>query len=142
MHHIQFDVLRALALVTVCADIIRALDRDGANHADHLLTAHGMESRTLSTNTGHLGGEASRRVEQILEHHRTQLMRGGTSGHFDRFQIKLTTFTQTLEDHLQQCGYFLRDFTLDRFGRFFSCGDSDSFTGRVRQILSFTSSNC
>jgi hypothetical protein len=101
-----------------------------------------METRVLPTTTGHLGGETRSRVEQVLEHRRTPLVCGGTGGHFDRLQIKLTALTQTLEDHLQQSGYFLRDFPLDRFRRFFSCGDSDSATGRARQIFSFTSSNC
>ena len=128
-----------MAPMTVRADIIRTLDRERANHADNLLTAHGMESRVLSTTTGHIGGEASRRVEQILEHHRTQLVCRCTSSNFDRLPIKLTALTQTLEDYLQQCGYFLRNFMLDRFRRFFSCGDNDSDTGRARQIFSFTS---
>jgi len=101
-----------------------------------------METRVLPTITGHLGGETGGGVEQILEHYRTQLVCGSTGGHFDRLQIKLSALTQTLKDHLQQAGYFLRDFTLDRFRRFFSCGDSDSSTGRARQSFSFTSSNC
>src|ERR1700724_54733 len=103
------------------ADIIRTLDRNRTHHTDHLLTAHGMEARPLATTTGHLGGEASSRIEQILEHHSTPLVCGSTGSHFDRLQIKLAALAQTLEDHLQQGGYFLRDFALDRFCSFFSC---------------------
>jgi hypothetical protein len=42
------------------------------------------------------------------------------------------------EHHLHYAAYFLGDFLLDRFGRFFSCGVRVSSTGRVRQISSFT----
>jgi hypothetical protein len=101
-----------------------------------------METGVLPTITGHLCGEASSSIEQILEYHRSPLVCGSTGSHFDRLQIKLAALAQTLEDPLQQGGYFLRDFALDRFRRFFSCGDSDSCTGRARQIFSFTSSNC
>jgi hypothetical protein len=68
-------------------------------------------------------------------------MGSGAGGHFDRFQIEMATLAQASEDDVQQRGYFPRRLALDCFGRFFSCGDNESSTGRARQILSFTASS-
>ena len=70
-----------------------------------------------------------------------RLMHGGTHRHLDSFQIHTARLAASVEDDAQQLVYFARDFLTDRFGRFFSCGDTESSQGRVRQILSFTSSN-
>ena len=44
----------------------------------------------------------------------------------------------TTEYNLEYAVYFLSDFLLDGFRRFFSCGVSDSSMGRAWQISSFT----
>jgi hypothetical protein len=43
------------------------------------------------------------------------------------------------EDNLYDPAYFLGDFLLDRFDRFFPCAVRVSSTGRSLQIFSFTS---
>ena len=47
-----------------------------------------------------------------------------------------------MEYDVQQLAYFARDFLVDRFGCFFSCGERVCSIGRARQIFLFNSSNC
>jgi len=48
-----------------------------------------------------------------------------------------------LKNNMQQTVYFAGNLALDRFGRFFSCGDGDaSSIGRERQICVLISTNC
>jgi hypothetical protein len=61
-------------------------------------------------------------------------MHGRAHEHLDRFQIDMPGLAQALEDRAQQLLYFARDFLSDRIRRFFSSGESDSSTGRARQI--------
>src|ERR1035437_6757566 len=69
-------------------------------------------------------------------------MQGRTHGHLDGFQIETATLAAVVEDDAQELIYFARDFLLDRFGRFFSCGDSASGSGgRSWQICALTSTN-
>jgi hypothetical protein len=68
-------------------------------------------------------------------------MHGATHGHLHSLQIHLAGFAPSGEDHLQQPGYFVLDFLLDCFRRFFSSGVKVSSTGRRRQICSFTSTS-
>jgi len=69
-------------------------------------------------------------------------MHGRTHRHFDGFQIQTPRLAALLKDDAQQLAYFVRDFLLDRFGRFFSWGVcSGCSMGRKRQILRFTSTN-
>jgi hypothetical protein len=58
--------------------------------------------------------------------------------HFDGFQLDPAGVTPTAEDDLEDAVYFLSDFLLDGFRRFFSCGVSVSSIGRDWQICSFT----
>jgi hypothetical protein len=69
-------------------------------------------------------------------------MHGRTHRHLDRFQIETAGLAAIFEDDAQELIYFARDFPPDGFDRFFSSGESVSSTGRARQMLSFTSSNC
>jgi hypothetical protein len=69
-------------------------------------------------------------------------MHSRTHGHLDGFQIETATLAAAVEDDAQQLIYFARDFLLDRFGRFFSCGVCSSCsTGRKRQTLRLSSTN-
>jgi len=67
-------------------------------------------------------------------------MHGRTHSRLDGFQIQPSCLAPILENHTKKLLYFARDFSADRFHRFFSSGDSVSSTGRARQILSLTSS--
>ena len=62
-----------------------------------------------------------------------------TDRHRDGFQIQPAAVAAIAEDHTQPLIYFPRDFLLDDFRRFFSCGESVSSSGRARQIFSLTS---
>jgi len=66
-------------------------------------------------------------------------MHSGAGGGFNRLQIETAGPAQSRENNLKELIYFVRDFLLDRFGRFFSCGVRASWTGRKRQIFSLTS---
>jgi len=94
------------------------------------------------TRDGALLGGRDGELEQLAETCCSGVMHGRTYRHLDSFQIETAGFAAILEDHAQELVYFARDFLTDRFGRFFSSGDNVSSTGRARQILSFTSSNC
>jgi len=62
-------------------------------------------------------------------------------GHLSGFQVQTPRLALTVEDDAQQLVYFARDFLLDGFRRFFSCGERVSASGRARQILSLTSNS-
>src|SRR5689334_17168306 len=59
--------------------------------------------------------------------------------HLDGFQFDASGLVPGGKDNLEKPIYFLSDFALDDFRRFFSCGVSVSSTGRAWQICSFTS---
>jgi hypothetical protein len=81
-------------------------------------------------------------MQQLTESHSARLMHGRAYGHFRGFQIQPAIFAAVLKDHLQQPAYFVRDFLLDNFGRFFSCRVSVSCTGRKAQIFSLMAMSC
>lgn len=80
-------------------------------------------------------------MQQLAQGRRASLVQGGSEGHLDSFHVQLAAFGAILKDQSQQTAYFVRDFLLDRFRCFFSCGVRVSSTGRARQIFSFTSSS-
>jgi hypothetical protein len=75
-------------------------------------------------------------LQQLTKGHSAGLVHGATQGHFCGFQIQPAVFAAVLQDHLQQSAYFVGDFLLDRFGRFFPCGVRAWSKGRKAQILS------
>lgn len=77
--------------------------------------------------------------QQLAERRGSGVMHDRTHGHLGSLQIETARLATLLEDHTQELVYFARDFPANRFGRFFSCGDSVSSTGRARQICAFTS---
>ncbi len=85
-----------------------------------------VKPRPLPAGTSHLSGEVSGCTQQFLQYHRPHLVRTGACGHLDCFEVKTAAFAQPGEDDFQKRRYFLRDLTLDRFRRFFSCADSES----------------
>jgi len=93
------------------------------------------------TNHRALVGSRGREWQEFGQGCGSGLMHGRANGHFDGFQIETPRFAATGEDRAQELLYFARHFLVDRCGRFFSSGESVSWTGRVRQILSFTSNN-
>ena len=80
-------------------------------------------------------------MEQVGEHGGSGLVHRRADRHLGGFQIRPPRFTATGEQDAQQLRYFAGDFLLDRFRRFFSCGENASSTGRARQIRSLTSSS-
>ena len=66
------------------------------------------------------------------------MVHGVPHQYLDRLQIQPACLMPTTEYHLNYTIYFLNDFLLDGFRRFFSCGVSDSSMGRAWQIASFT----
>lgn len=54
---------------------------------------------------------------------------------FDGFKVQATRLAAVPKNDAQQAVYFARNFLLNRFSRFFSCGCGTVFsTGRNRQI--------
>ena len=77
-------------------------------------------------------------MQQLTQGHRPGLVQGRPQGRLRSFQIQPPVLVLVLPDDLEQTAYFVRDFLLDRFGRFFSCGVKVASRGRSRQILSLT----
>ena len=109
-------------------------------HGDQPFGAHLMKPRATAAGAGNIAAELRPGIQELFQHLRPKLMSRGPSGHFHRLQIEASGFAQTAEHDRQQGGYFPARFALDRGGRFFSCCDSESSTGRAPQIFSFTSS--
>ena len=101
-----------------------------------------MKMRHAAAGAGELWWVARVGVQQMLDHSGPSVVHGGTGRCLDCFQIAAATAAESGEDHLQQRGYFMRDFSLDRFGCFFSKGaGSCSGRGRRRQMAALTSTN-
>lgn len=81
-------------------------------------------------------------LQEFGQRCRSSVMHGRTYSHLDGLQIQTPRLAPAMEDDAQQLAYFARDFLVDRFGSFFSCGERVCSIGRARQIFSFTSSNC
>jgi len=54
------------------------------------------------------------------------VVHGRAHRHLDGLQIQAPRLTATAKDDVQQLVYFARDLPADRFGRFFSSGNSVS----------------
>jgi hypothetical protein len=74
--------------------------------------------------------------------HSPGLMQGRAHRYFHGLQIQPAPSLSLSPHHLQQTIYFLRDFLLDDFRRFFFCAVSPSSSGRKWQILSLTAISC
>jgi nucleoid DNA-binding protein len=81
-------------------------------------------------------------LQQFGESGGTGRMQHRADQHLSGTEIQVAGLVHAVEDDLQKALHLLRDLELDRFGRFFSCGERASSTGRARQIFSLTSSNC
>jgi hypothetical protein len=78
-------------------------------------------------------------LQQFIQQQRSRLVEGGADRHLHRLQVQVRGVVTLAKDESQQFFYFTGDFLLDGLRRFFSCGVSDSSTGRARQIFSLTS---
>jgi hypothetical protein len=88
-----------------------------------------------------LGGRDGE-LQQLAEPRSSGVMHRRTHRHLDRFQIETPGLAAIFEDDVQELIYFARDFLMDGFGCFFSCGVcSASSTGRKRQTLRLSSSS-
>ena len=81
-------------------------------------------------------------MQQFTQGYSPRLMHSRPQGHFYGFQIQPAILALVLPDHCQQTVYFARDFLLDSFRRFFSCGVKASSRGRNWQIFSLTTISC
>ena len=80
-------------------------------------------------------------LERLTQTGRARLMQRAPKSVLHRFQIHGVGLPSLGKDEVQQTGYFASDLRVDRFGRFFSWGESVSFTGRARQIFSLVSTS-
>jgi hypothetical protein len=69
-------------------------------------------------------------------------MHRGSHGHLHRLQVNTSGPAEILENEPEQSAYFPLDFPLERFRRFFSCGDNELSIGRTAQSCSLTSTTC
>ena len=140
LDYVQFPVARALSLMATWAAVIGALIDHGTQHGQDLLAAWFVIPRLLTAATGNVVGQRTRHAQQPLQGHCPGPMHRLPHQHLDGLQIDRARLMPIAEDNLQDSVYFLGDFLLDRFRRFFSCGVRVSSTGRSLQIFSLTSS--
>ena len=124
------------------ADVVGALELDRSDGGEQLLGPGVVTEGLLAAAAGHLGRCGLRRGQQLAEHGGPGTMHRGPRSRLDGFEVEGAAAAPAAEDHLEQLIYFLGDFLLDRFGRFFSWAVSVSSTGRAWQIFSLTSSSC
>jgi hypothetical protein len=96
-------------------------------------------SRLLTAAAGELRVVRRRHAQQPLHRHCPGMVHRVPHQQLDSLQIDRAGPMPTAEDDLYDPAYFLGDFLLDRFCRFFSCTVKVSSTGRNLQMLSLTS---
>jgi hypothetical protein len=143
MRNVQFDIGRKLAGMAVGAQIVGARYFHPAHGSENPLGAQFPVVSWAAASTEHraLIGRRGWKSHELGQGGGSSLMHRRPHRHFDGFQIEVPGFAAPGEDGTQQLLYLARDFLADRFGRFFSCGEKVSSTGRARQIFSLTSSN-
>src|ERR1022692_3748054 len=113
---------RALGLVTVRADVVTALEPHRAQGGEQLLRSAIVIMRRMAT-----GARSQRRLPRTLRQQPAQdlrpgAMHGAAYQHLDGLQIHSACLANSGKNNLKQAAYFLGDFLLDRFRRFFSSG--------------------
>ena len=103
------------------------------------LRARFVVSSLLTAAAGDLAVVRFWHAQQPLHGHCPGVVHGVPHQCLDGLQIDRAGLMPIAEDNLYHPAYFLRDFLLDRFCRFFSCGVKVSSTGRNLQIFSLTS---
>ena len=120
--------------------IIGPIVDHGPQHGQDLFGARFVVSSLLAATAGDLLFVRRRHAQQPLHGHCPSVVHRVPHQHLDGFQIDRAGLAPIAEDDLYDPAYFLGDFLLDRFCRFFSCAVKVSSTGRNLQILSLTSS--
>ena len=113
------------------AVIVRPFDDDLAQHCDDLLAAAAGQARLFATSAQLSRFARLLLVQERLDQPRAGLMQGVARRLFDRFQVQLPALAPIGEDDPQEPPYFLADFLLDRFGRFFSADSTRRFARRA-----------
>jgi hypothetical protein len=111
----------------------------GPQHGQDLFGARFVVSSLLTAAAGNLVVVQCRHAQQPLHGHCPDVVHGVPHQHLDGLQIDRACLMPIADDDLYDPAYFLGNFLLDRFCRFFSCGENVSSTGRNLQILSLTS---
>ena len=125
-------------MVAVRTEIIGTFEGYRPEHGENLLTPVFVEARFSAASAGSQLRMGNRHAQQLLQGACPGTVHGTAHQPLNGFQIYLAGLAPIGENHLEQPVHFLTDFLLDDFRRFFSCGVSDSSTGRARQICSFT----
>jgi hypothetical protein len=134
--HVQGPIQRTLASMTMRANIISPFDRYWPYYAQQLFGTRIVIAGRLSASAGRFGGMVPRHTQQSAQSGCPGMVHGIAHQHFHRFQLDAARPAPFAQRHSQKFGYLLADLLLNRFGRFFSCGDKVSSTGRARQSSS------
>jgi len=121
------------------AQIVGPIVDHGPEHGQDLFRTRLVVSRLLSAAAGDLRVVRRRHAQQPMHGHRPGMVHSIPQQQLDGLQIDRAGLMPTAEDDLNDAAYFLGDFLLDRFRRFFSCAVKVSSTGRNLQIFSLTS---
>jgi len=139
--NVQFDIGRELAGMALRAQIVGPPYFHLAHRRENRLGTQlpVMSLVAARARDGAVAGSRSWELQELGHGCCARLVHSGTHSHFDGLQVQTSRFAATGEDRAQELLYLVRDFLTDRFGRFFSCGERVSWTGRARQISAFTS---
>ena len=120
-------------------------DLDCTDNREKRFGAQFLEARRVTARTGNCQVIGVRLLvfQQLRQGSGAGMMQGGTDRCLGTLQIKPAGRLAVPENDAKQLLYFVGDFFVDRFSRFFSSADgSVSVTGRRSQIRSLTSSSC
>ena len=120
--------------------IVRAVVDHGSQHGQYLFWARFVILRLPAAAAGNMLVMCRWHAQQALHCHCSGVVHRVPHKRLDGFQIDGAGLMPIAEDELNDPAYFLGDFLLDRFSRFFSCAVSVSSIGRSLQIFSLTSS--
>jgi hypothetical protein len=115
------------------AKVISPFDQHRPYYAQQLFGTRIVIAGRLSAAAGRLGGMARGHAQQPAQSGCPGVVHGIADPHFHRLQLDAARPAPFAKRHSQKFGYLLPDLLLNRFGRFFSCGDKVSSTGRARQ---------
>jgi hypothetical protein len=137
--YVQFPIAGAVSLMAARTEIVVPIVDYGPQHGQDLFGARFVVSSLLTAAAGDLAVVRQGHAQQPLHSHCPGVVHRVPHQQLDSLQIDGAALMPIAEDDLYDSAYFLGDFLLDCFCRFFSCGESVSSTGRLRQICSFTS---
>jgi hypothetical protein len=117
---IQFPVARTLPLVATSTEIVGTIEDHRPQHGQQLFTARLVIMCFLAAGAGNFAVVRDWRRSQSLHRCSIGAVHRVPHQQIDGFQLNPTRLMPAIENNLEYAVYFLSDFLLDGFSRFFS----------------------